>query len=418
MTAEVAVYNRSAISLAADSAASINGENSNKVFNNAEKLFALTKKHPIGIMIHGSSQLSGVPWEIIIKQYRKECQNDCYDKLTDYANNFFNFTQQFYNQISTQLSEFERNSSIELSCINSIEKIADLSTDFTDDGHTLDEAFLKAALLLLDVTSSIELFDNFDESDTIILSDEISEFVTSLLDEYELNLDSECYESVLKYCSEQALKPDPFTFDFTGVVFAGYGDKEFFPSTFSFDVHGMSLGKLKKSYNERNSVSDGSSAGLIAFAQRAEVESFMQGICNSTAIKYEELFESYRNSIKEAVEPIIAKIPDKKVRKEVEKEFTRAEITKCRQLNNKFQTYVQREHVNKVVEMIEHLPKNELAYMAESLVNLTAFKRKVSNGLDSVGGPIDVAVISKGEGFVWIKRKHYFPGELNKDYKP
>jgi len=32
---------------------------------------------------------------------------------------------------------------------------------------------------------------------------------------------------------------------------------------------------------------------------------------------------------------------------------------------------------------------------------------------ETVGGPIDVAVISKGDGFVWIKRKHYFRPELN-----
>ena len=32
---------------------------------------------------------------------------------------------------------------------------------------------------------------------------------------------------------------------------------------------------------------------------------------------------------------------------------------------------------------------------------------------ETVGGPIDVAVISKGDGFVWIKRKHYFKPELN-----
>jgi hypothetical protein len=30
-----------------------------------------------------------------------------------------------------------------------------------------------------------------------------------------------------------------------------------------------------------------------------------------------------------------------------------------------------------------------------------------------VAGPIDVAVISKGDGLVWIKRKHYFKPELN-----
>ena len=46
--------------------------------------------------------------------------------------------------------------------------------------------------------------------------------------------------------------------------------------------------------------------------------------------------------------------------------------------------------------------------MAESLVNLTSFKRKISTDAETVGGQIDVAVISKGDGFVWIKRKHYF----------
>jgi hypothetical protein len=35
---------------------------------------------------------------------------------------------------------------------------------------------------------------------------------------------------------------------------------------------------------------------------------------------------------------------------------------------------------------------------------------------ETVGGPIDVAVISKGDGFVWIKRKHYFKAELNHQF--
>jgi hypothetical protein len=32
---------------------------------------------------------------------------------------------------------------------------------------------------------------------------------------------------------------------------------------------------------------------------------------------------------------------------------------------------------------------------------------------ETVGGPIDVAVITKGDGLIWIKRKHYFDKELN-----
>jgi hypothetical protein len=40
-------------------------------------------------------------------------------------------------------------------------------------------------------------------------------------------------------------------------------------------------------------------------------------------------------------------------------------------------------------------------------------KEKVTQPTQSVGGPIDVAVISKIDGFIWVKRKHYFRPELN-----
>ncbi len=56
------------------------------------------------------------------------------------------------------------------------------------------------------------------------------------------------------------------------------------------------------------------------------------------------------------------------------------------------------------------------AAMAEALVNLTALKRRVSREAETVGGPIDVAVVSKGDGFIWIKRKHYFDPALNSGY--
>lgn len=66
--------------------------------------------------------------------------------------------------------------------------------------------------------------------------------------------------------------------------------------------------------------------------------------------------------------------------------------------------------------VVAALPKDELAAMAESLVNLTSFKRKMSMDAETVAGPIDVAVISKGDGFIWIKRKHYFERELNPQF--
>jgi hypothetical protein len=61
------------------------------------------------------------------------------------------------------------------------------------------------------------------------------------------------------------------------------------------------------------------------------------------------------------------------------------------------------------------LPKNELAEMADSLVNLTCLRKRFSTDEETVGGPVDVAVISKGDGMIWIRRKNYF--DPNDNYR-
>ena len=54
--------------------------------------------------------------------------------------------------------------------------------------------------------------------------------------------------------------------------------------------------------------------------------------------------------------------------------------------------------------------------MAESLIYLTYLKRRITFAEESVGGAVDVAIISKGDGFVWIKRKLYFDSKLNEHF--
>jgi hypothetical protein len=66
-----------------------------------------------------------------------------------------------------------------------------------------------------------------------------------------------------------------------------------------------------------------------------------------------------------------------------------------------------------IMSIVASLPKGELAALAESLVNMTKAKRSFSDQAETVAGPIDVVVITGGDGFVWIKRKHYFQPDLN-----
>src|SRR5688500_18027439 len=61
-----------------------------------------------------------------------------------------------------------------------------------------------------------------------------------------------------------------------------------------------------------------------------------------------------------------------------------------------------------LIDMLAHIGKEDMAELAEALVSITSLKRKFTASEESVGGPVDVAVITKGDGFIWMKRKHYF----------
>lgn len=82
-------------------------------------------------------------------------------------------------------------------------------------------------------------------------------------------------------------------------------------------------------------------------------------------------------------------------------------------LNEAMDEVIRKKYVNPLYQAVASLSKEDLAEMAESLIYLTYLQRRITNAEESVGGPVDVAVLTKGDGFIWIKRKHYFSPDLN-----
>lgn len=88
MTAEVGVLNRVGVALAADSAVSI-GREANKIWTSADKLFHLSRSAPVGIMVFGNANFVGIPWETVVKEFRRELADSRFDQLEQYADRFF-----------------------------------------------------------------------------------------------------------------------------------------------------------------------------------------------------------------------------------------------------------------------------------------------------------------------------------------
>jgi hypothetical protein len=194
-------------------------------------------------------------------------------------------------------------------------------------------------------------------------------------------------------------------------VIAGFGDDDVMPTLVHFHIEDMVSNRLRCLEKSRHTVGIDGDASVMPFAQQDMVHSFMEGIhgelANHMTQTTNALFTRAFAGIIDAVTKADAKLGSE-INSALQPVLQKMLTSLFADWNNH-----RREYWQPVVDVVSSLPKDELAAMAEALVNLTSFRRRVTNVPETVGGPIDVAVITKGDGFVWVKRKHYFDPTLN-----
>lgn len=103
-------------------------------------------------------------------------------------------------------------------------------------------------------------------------------------------------------------------------------------------------------------------------------------------------------------------------KKKWKKQFKPESVKAIKSLMEKLDHQRLEKHLSSINQAIANMPKDELGHAAARLVSLNWFQKRMSLSTETVGGPVDVAVISKGDGFIWIERKHYFRPELNQHF--
>lgn len=198
----------------------------------------------------------------------------------------------------------------------------------------------------------------------------------------------------------------------TGVIVAGFGSSEIFPTLVSFEIFGAVNGQLR--FYRTNHVDidrEGTRAKVIPFAQKEMVERFLYGLDDNIERRISDFCRQAIPRIRELTIDQLD-MPEGDLNG-VEHDMKEAEEAFLDALREHTFDTIRRQSEDEIEDMVEFMPKSEMGKMAEALVNLTSIKRRVSRGVETVGGPIDVAVISQADGFVWVQRKHYFPQELN-----
>lgn len=421
MTAEIAIMNKEAIAIAADSAVTLR---EGKIFTSANKIFSLSKYHPVGVMIYGNANFMGIPWETMIKTYRGDLDTEKFDTLKEYADDFINFLSREKRLIpeSEQEKYFEDNvysyfSLIRYEIVQRVNEtiserdvvtdgeINKITSEIIENHHDKWEEVESPPTIPENHTKDlINKYGNVinkakkDVFENLLLTDHLSRRLTEIA----VNLFVKFIEGV-----------DPP--NMSGVVIAGFGEKDIFPSLQSFLIEVIVNNHLKWKEDKYFEIAFENDATIVPFAQSEMVATFMEGVEPGYEMAIEEylsqIFEKYPEDVIDSIEKLDA--DEKRKLKEKLKGAGSELLDRHRE---ELRNYRRVNYVNPVIHVVSALPKDELAAMAESLVNLTSFKRKMSMDAETVAGPIDVAVISKGDGFIWIKRKHYFERELNPQF--
>ena len=392
MTCEVAVMNKRGIALGADSAVTLG--NGKKIYHTAEKLFSLSPAIPVAIMTFGAADMMNVPWETVVKIYTHKLGSRRFDTLDEYAKDFLSFIE----GATTLFPPEDQKNHIEgaVRAVWSGLYREKLSERIQEGSKTSDDK--KIAVLAEIVRSDHEIWEK-NYSDLEGLGAEYGARVIKAYEDVIDDVEKQVFEG-LKL--PRALKSDLrktvcFMYgkewfhpaDESGIVIAGMGESEPFAALLQYRIGTVAAGKLRYAKADETRVG-AADAVVVPFAQRETIDMIISGIHPRLRDKLIDDVERWM--------PNGRRNGQSKDPKRIEKR------------KREFAEYMHKEiaqgHDGPFMQAVSALPRQDLAKMAEALVNLTAFLMRMTADHDeTVAEPIDVALLSKGDGFTWIKHK-------------
>lgn len=423
MTAEIAILNRSAVAMAADSAVTMSQGRNHKIFPTANKIFALSNTEPVGIMIYGGAEFMGLPWETVIKVLRGRLKDRSFARLADYAK-WFRETLAGAKDLVVDQATGDYIAQCVLSYFDFIIEDAQkpLQKIIDESGSVPEEHAARIYADIIEKHASLwkkgKPMAGVSKSQVVIIQRELKKHLDKLI-EYafgKLPLTRKV-RSDLGIIAESIFSRESAVMrnSDSGVVIAGFGTAQVLPAITSMDIRGVINGVFQWKMGHDYTMEKQRYGVIIPFAQTDEVVNFLEGIHPDYQIR---LQRDFRDILAKATTIVLDEV---KGADNAEKQRVQAAVAD--KLKAEFDAYQEKlrkfrsdQYSMPILQVLDGTPKDQLASMAEALVNLTSFKRRVSMQPETVGGPIDVALISKGDGLVWVKRKHYFPADLNHQF--
>jgi hypothetical protein len=424
MTAVVGILNKQAVAIAADSAVTISGVNSRKIFNHANKMFRLSVPGPVGVMLYNAADFMGTSWDIIFKLFRDEYGRKELPTLRAYQEAFVGFlrTQAFFKDAQQQSRSLYIYATTLFETISreSLKGNQDAALRFLTyqkDISGIGPLICEKIDLLHDylLENPVKPFHDFEDFDQDRLMETGKAAVDAAIKDkftnFGLTLAPAYQDKLIRIITEYLRSQQHFLQLYSGIVFVGFGQEELFPSLIPLNVSAAFQDRFRGFVDEASSaaITHDNPTAICPFAQTDVIDTVLTGAAPRMSDLYIRHFEKFLEKYNQLIVSEFGSAAP-----ELEGWLKRASGSHLTDTYAQQMSQYQEEHfIRPLVEAVATLSKEDLSEMAESLIYLTYLKRRITFAEESVGGPVDVAIISKCDGFIWKKRKHYFKPELN-----
>lgn len=405
MTVQVAVLNRHGVAMSTDSAVTIPGLNGqDRVRNDGKKLFQAGEE--IGFMNYNAMTYCDVTIELILSMFMKRNKGKTAAELSNFSEEFFKFLKSF--KIPQNQETYSTLHPLVYDLAEYVEKESmDLEYEFKN--------------LLKEVKLENLIFKDSEKKISTENRKLLKLVLEGRFESFRKNPNSKVLEI---FCDlyQEALSRTWKSSCFSGIVFLGYGENQILPCLEHWILDGNCNGRIRHWQVESVDLSEekSRSAYIFSFGQGDISDLILTGV-DRDVLRSSNALSDIKNITKLFWENGINKIyghqpqslKDKRAVEDLALRYQKFLSDLLFYLiNHSF--YENRDSFFERISMLQHA---ELAEVASTLVKITSVRRMLDDDLRTVGGPINVGVITKSGGFMHLDGDQHLKSEFCPNFR-
>lgn|GEM_PF-5756754 len=412
------IMNKRGVALATDSALSVrsplDGFSAHKIWHSATKIHSLSETAPVAVVITGSTEFMGFPWSTVVEIYRNEMRRETYDELRSYGKSLLEFLQR-----STIFGNSENQARHVLSVVTEgldyvSEKIEAKilrhrrergGVDKNRERALFEEILEDQRQLMANRREQENLPSDYDRAFRLRYEDIVKSSVYSKCWTYTLEGDENRFKGLEELSWDIILgwfKRESGLWSSSGeseLAIVGYGEREEFPSVVVYSIQGIANDCLKWFEKSRYEVDWDHQAELRVIGQGGAIQQFL-GEADRRIV--ESLAQQIANAFVIVLRNLVSS--DKYISEDIREGTTKIlQIIESLSTSEIITELIMESSRTEMLSVVASLPLVELAYTAEKLVDFTVFREQFDFHRPTVGGAIDLAVLSKRQGLEWVR---------------